>query len=263
MPPKQLSIPRLGLCVALTGAQLLNLLQIVLNLHIRMATLWSDSTTVLYWLLSDSCRYKVFVGTRVAEIQDLTKSQGWRYVDSQNNPADDLTRGKSLSDLAQPCRWNQGPAFLLQSPDLWPTSLAIGQPEEPMELRKPSFCGGVFPGPDPPIPDPSQFVTFQDLLDCSAASCYGATDPPATPSRLGPTADGGGGGGSGEVRADLGSHKPVRVGKRRPESTASIRSSNNPVTVIDYANSNPNHNPNTTNANGVDSARLLPPRTGL
>ena len=38
--------------------------------------------------------------------------------------------------------------------------------------------------------------------------------------RLGPTADGrGGGGGVGRVRADLGSHKPVRVGKRRPEST--------------------------------------------
>ena len=63
--------------------------------------------------------------------------------------------------------------------------------------------------------------------------------------------------------ARLGSHKPVRVGKRRPESTASIRSSNNPVTVIDYANSNhnPNHNHNPTNANGVDSARLLPMRT--
>ena len=53
-------------------------------------------------------------------------------------------------------------------------------------------------------------------------------------------------GGSGEVRADLGSHKPIRVGKRRPESTASIHSSNKPLTVIDYANSNhnPNHNPN-------------------
>ena len=36
-----------------------------------------------------------------------------------------------------------------------------------------------------------------------------------------------GGGGSGEVRADLGSHKPVRVGKRRAESTASIHSNNN------------------------------------
>ena len=37
-----------------------------------------------------------------------------------------------------------------------------------------------------------------------------------------------GGGGSEEVRADLGSHKPVRGGKRRAESTASIHSNNNP-----------------------------------
>ena len=43
---------------------------------------------------------------------------------------------------------------------------------------------------------------------------------------------------------DLGSHKPVRGGKRRAESTASIHSNNNPVTVIDYANPNPNPNPN-------------------
>ena len=43
------------------------------------------------------------------------------------------------------------------------------------------------------------------------------------------------------MRADLGSHKPVRVGKRRAESTASIHST---VAVIDYANPNlnPNHN---------------------
>ena len=69
--------------------------------------------------------------------------------------------------------------------------------------------------------------------------------------------------GSGEVRADLGSHKPVRVGKRRPESTASIRSSNNPVTVIDYANSN--HNPNHNHNYQCERCRLclLPPRTGL
>ena len=47
---------------------------------------------------------------------------------------------------------------------------------------------------------------------------------------------GGGEGGSGEVRADLGSHKPVRGGKRRAGSTASIHSNNNLITVIDYAN---------------------------
>ncbi|KAA8591960.1 hypothetical protein FQN60_017334 [Etheostoma spectabile] len=46
-----------------------------------------------------SCHFKVFVGTRVAEIQELTDLKSWRYVDSARNPADDLTRGKSLKDL--------------------------------------------------------------------------------------------------------------------------------------------------------------------
>ena len=46
----------------------------------------------------------VFVGTRIAEIQDLTEVQDWRYVDSVNNPADDITRGKTLKELAQPHR---------------------------------------------------------------------------------------------------------------------------------------------------------------
>ena len=54
----------------------------------------------------------------------------------------------------------------------------------------------------------------------------------------------------------LGSHKPVCGGKRRAESTVSIHSNNNPVTVIDYPNPNPNHNPNLTNANGVDCSSL-------
>ncbi|XP_073669326.1 uncharacterized protein [Paramisgurnus dabryanus] len=180
-PKKQLSIPRLELCAALIGAQLFNLLQTELTLKIRRATLWSDSTTVLYWLLSDSCRYKVFVGTRVAEIQELTKGQEWRYVDSLNNPADDLTRGKHLSELSEPCRWNQGPAFLLQPPDLWPTNPTIDQAEDPIELRKPSFCGAVFLNQKPSISDPTQFTTFQDLLDSTAASYHGLTEPPATP----------------------------------------------------------------------------------
>ena len=49
--------------------------------------------TVLTWLQSNSCRFKVFVGTRIAEVQELTGSDTWRYVNSEANPADDLTRG--------------------------------------------------------------------------------------------------------------------------------------------------------------------------
>ncbi len=81
-PRKCLSIPRLELCAALTGAQLGKVIQTELTIPVHKFTFWSDSTTVLYWLTSESCRYKVFVGTRVAKIQTLTEMAEWRYVES-------------------------------------------------------------------------------------------------------------------------------------------------------------------------------------
>lgn len=92
-PKCQLSMQRLELCAALTGAQLARLLERELTLAIRQLTLWSDSRTVLTWIQSESCRYKVFVGTRVAEIQELTSPQAWRYAKSEDNPADEITHG--------------------------------------------------------------------------------------------------------------------------------------------------------------------------
>lgn len=103
-PCKQCSIPKLELCAALIGAQLAKLAENELTLNIQKVTLWTDSTTVLHWLHSESCRFKVFVGMRVAEIQELTDLKAWHYVDSARKPADDLTRGKSLKDLTEPNR---------------------------------------------------------------------------------------------------------------------------------------------------------------
>ncbi len=79
-PRKQQSIPRLELCTALSGTQLSKVLVTELTIPIHSLTLWSDSMTVLLWLLSSSCRYKVFMGTRVAEIQELKPSATWRYI---------------------------------------------------------------------------------------------------------------------------------------------------------------------------------------
>lgn len=89
------SIPRLELCAALVAAQLASLLRKELTLEVAHTTMWSDSTMVLTWLHSQSCRFKVFIGACVSEIQNCT----WRYVDSDQNPADDLTRGKTLEEL--------------------------------------------------------------------------------------------------------------------------------------------------------------------
>ena len=90
---------------------------------------------------SHSCRFKVFVGTRVAEIQELTDGHVWRFVDSANNPANDVTRGKGLRDLVEPNRWSQGPSFLLQGSDLWPDDPSVDQVHDASELRLSVFCG--------------------------------------------------------------------------------------------------------------------------
>ncbi|XP_036000189.1 uncharacterized protein LOC118564903 [Fundulus heteroclitus] len=172
-PRRQLSIPRLELSAALTGAQLAKLLNAELTLKIDTTTLWTDSTTVLRWILADSCRYKVFVGTRVAEIQELTDLKSWRYVDSARNPADDITRGKTLKDLSEPNRWNQGPPFLLQTSDCWPTDPATPLEEEHTELRKSVFCG-VTSTITSSNADPETYKDWQELLESTAQTLHTA-----------------------------------------------------------------------------------------
>ena len=166
-PKRMHSIPRLELCAALVAAQLACVLQKELTLQVSRTVLWSDSTTVLTWLHSESCRYKVFVGARVAEIQELTENCTWHYVDTANNPADDLTRGKPLEALVEPNRWSQGPPFLLQSPDTWPEQPNAEPPEDKTELRKSAFCGVAVTSPMAQAPEEA-YSTWQELMDDTA-----------------------------------------------------------------------------------------------
>ena len=148
-PCKRVSIPRLELCAALTGAQLAKLLQTELTIPLQSIYLWTDTTTVLQWIKSSSHRYKVFAGTRICEIQELTSPEQWRYVTSDLNPADDITRGKPLSDLTISSRWSQGPHFPSQTVDTWPESPTESPDCDSEGLRKTIFCGhtSVLPKP--------------------------------------------------------------------------------------------------------------------
>lgn len=149
-----------------------------LTLPLSNVTLWSDSTTVLTWLLSASCRFKVFVGTRVAEIQELTESDTWRYVQLTDNPADAITRGKSLSDLTKDSRWNQGPAFLKQTPASWTNMPQLAPLAQDNEQKKATFCGLLTSAP--PLLDPYQFHTFQDYLKAIVQFSTESSLPTAT-----------------------------------------------------------------------------------
>ncbi|XP_062414781.1 uncharacterized protein LOC134107206 [Pungitius pungitius] len=166
-PKRQQTIPRLELCAALAGAQLAKLVETEITLTIRQTILWTDSTTVLEWLQSDSCRYKVFVGTRVSEIQELTDRQAWRYVDTRSNPADDITRGKTLLELMEPGRWSQGPPFLKQSTEHWPKKPEQTTAVTSTELKGITFCGLTTVEPNDNLPDAAQFSMWTDLVEAT------------------------------------------------------------------------------------------------
>lgn len=163
-PRRQITIPRLELCAALTGAQLARMLRTELTLPLHRLVMWTDSTTVLAWLQSESCQYKIFVAHRITEILENTAASDWRYTDSASNPADDITRGKTLIELSAPHRWNQGPPFLYLPPHQWPLNPSSPSIEAATELRKSAFCGTAQVLSSRIPPNLLQFQCWEDLV---------------------------------------------------------------------------------------------------
>lgn len=119
-PEKNLSIPRLELCAALLGCQLVN--QILTTTEFQSKVIfWTDSTVVLQWIECPPSNWKIFVSNRIAEIQRLSDGHDWRYVPSESNPADHISRGMYPVDmLSSDMWWWCGPNYLTQETESWP-----------------------------------------------------------------------------------------------------------------------------------------------
>ena len=136
-PAKRPTVPRLELTAAVLSVKVAVSLREELGIPINSEFFWTDSQVVLAYILNESKRFHMFVSNRVKLIRANTKVDQWFYVPSKDNPADDASRGLTLSCGSRNERWLAGPSFLYNSRDQWPkqpSSLSVSN--EDKEVKK-------------------------------------------------------------------------------------------------------------------------------
>lgn len=114
-PQPEPTIPRLELCGAVLAVEMADLILEELDHKPDAVTFYCDSKVVLGYIFNDSKRFYECVHNRVQRIRQTTSPQQWRYVPTDQNPADLATRSVSASKLTN-TMWFSGPAFLRKSP---------------------------------------------------------------------------------------------------------------------------------------------------
>lgn len=75
---------------------------------------------ILSWLMSHASRWKTYVANRIGKIKKLTRPEDWRHVNSQDNPADLVSRGAEVTNLIKSELWWTLSQWLLSDKSHWP-----------------------------------------------------------------------------------------------------------------------------------------------
>ena len=123
-PIKTLCVPRLELCAALLGAQLSQAVKKAINdsrFPNPKVFARTDSQVSLPWIKDILRKWKTFVANRVSKIQIIIPSENWKFVPTEDNPADCASQGISADKLPNHQLWWKGPNWLRQDEQFWPS----------------------------------------------------------------------------------------------------------------------------------------------
>lgn len=112
--------PCLELCAAVLATEIADQIREEIGLKLDRITFFTDSKVVLGYISNESRRFYVNVNNRVQRIRQSSHPSQWRYVATENNPADLGSRSVPASQL-QGTSWLMGPRFLLE-----PAEVVIG-----------------------------------------------------------------------------------------------------------------------------------------
>lgn len=146
-PVKIVTIPRLEMLAVELGCKLLGKVEVIPMFEKAPVFMWTDSEIVLYWLRKSTDHLKVFVSNRVTNILAVIKVEQTRHVQSEDNPADLLTRGISTQALIDSSLWWNSPKTLREETESW-------QPWKATDRTDPEFesqVGAETKEPDMPV----------------------------------------------------------------------------------------------------------------
>ncbi|KAJ0067393.1 hypothetical protein NL108_003442 [Boleophthalmus pectinirostris] len=113
-PQAGLTIPRLELCAAVLAVEVAELITTEMDITFDNIEFYTDSKVVLGYIYNQTRRFYVYVHNRVQRILQSTRSNQWKYVPSELNPADFGSRSVTAAQLSS-TTWLEGPAFLRKS----------------------------------------------------------------------------------------------------------------------------------------------------
>ena len=118
-PLKFVSVPRLELTAATLAVKISVQLKQELDIKIDEERFWTDSKVVLAYLQNNKKRFKTYVANRVHQIKNNSDVSQWYYIQSNENPADDCSRGLTIKKTSKVKRWFTGPEFLWRPISTW------------------------------------------------------------------------------------------------------------------------------------------------
>lgn len=136
-PVRETTIPCLELCAAVLAVDIAEFVVRELHLKIDSVTFFTDSRIVLGYIHNETRKFYVYVSNRIQRIRQSTSPEQWKYVPSEQNPADHGSRSVAAALLAN-TTWLTGPSFLSKplpssaSPDM---SFDLVDPVADAEIR--------------------------------------------------------------------------------------------------------------------------------
>ena len=85
VPIRQLTVPRLELQAVTLGVTFSSAVANSLGLSDEEIVYWSETTTVITWLNSKTCKFQTWVGNRVAHVLEMTCAVQWRPMNTNHS----------------------------------------------------------------------------------------------------------------------------------------------------------------------------------